>query len=331
MILIMTDLERNQMMKGARTILEDCLSLKKAERFLIVTDPALKTIAQVLADAAYERGIKPILEIIDPRERDGQEPPPSIAEAMKKSEVIVCPVSISITHTNAVKEATTEGARILVMTAFTKDLMIRGGIEADFKAQKPVCEKLAQLFSEAESIHLITPAGTDLKMKVAGQRGNALTCIVEPGQFSTIPTIEANVSPIVGSSEGVIVADASIPYLGIGLLKEPIHFRVSKGFITDIRGGYQARVLQKDLEAKNDVNVYNIAELGVGLNPKCKMTGIMLDDEGVLGSAHIGIGSNITLGGNLKAAIHYDMVLWHPTIKLDEKIVMKNGNLEFSL
>ena len=106
---------------------------------------------------------------------------------------------------------------------------------------------------------------------------------------------------------------------------------VTNGFITDIKGGYQAKVLMNDLEAKNDSNVYNIAELGVGLNPKCKMTGIMLDDEGVLGSAHIGIGSNFTLGGNLKAAIHYDLVLWHPTIKLDEKIVMKNGNIEFSL
>ena len=327
----MTDLERNQMMQGARTILEDCLSLKKGEKFLIVTDPALKTIAQVLVDAAYDRGINAILEIMDPRERDGQEPPLSTAEAMKKSDVIVCPVSISITHTNAVKEAAAMGARILVMTAFTKELMMHGGIEADFKAQKPICEKLAQLFSEAESIHLTNPAGTNLRMEVVGQRGNALTCIVEPGQFSTIPTIEANVSPIVGSSEGVIVADASIPYLGIGLLKEPIHFRVTKGFITDIRGGYQAKLLMNDLEAKNDPNVYNIAELGVGLNPKCKMTGIMLDDEGVLGSAHIGIGSNFTLGGNLKAAIHYDLVLWHPTIKLDKKIVMKNGNIEFSL
>ena len=90
-------------------------------------------------------------------------------------------------------------------------------------------------------------------------------------------------------------------------------------------------ILKRDLEEKNDPNVYNIAELGVGLNPKCKMTGVMLDDEGVLGSAHIGIGSNITLGGNLKAAIHYDLVLWQPTIKLDGKILLKNGDLKLSL
>ena len=327
----MTNLERKRMMRGARTILEDCLSLQEREKFLIVTDPALKQIAQVLADAAYEQGIEPSLEIMAQRERDGQEPPSSVAEAMKKSDVIVCPVSVSITHTKAIKNAAVSGARILVMTAFTKELMMYGGIEADFKAQKPICEKFAQLFTEAEVIRLKNPAGTDLKMNIKGQRGNALTCIIKPGQFSTFPTIEANVSPIVGSSEGTIVADASIPYLGIGLLKEPIYIKVNQGFITEIKGGYQAEILTQDLEAKNDPYVYNIAELGVGLNPKCKMTGIMLDDEGVLGSAHIGIGSNLTLGGNLKAAIHYDLVLWYPTIKLDEKIVMKNGIITFSL
>jgi leucyl aminopeptidase (aminopeptidase T) len=217
------------------------------------------------------------------------------------------------------------------MTAFTEELMMYGGIEADFKTQKPICEKFAQLLSDAEVIHIKNPAGTDLMMNVKGQQGNALTCIVETGQFSTFPTIEANISPIVGTSEGCIVADASIPYLGIGLLKAPIKFRVNKGFITQIKGGYQADILKRDLEQKGDPNVYNIAELGVGLNPKCKMTGVMLDDEGVLGSAHFGIGSNITLGGNLKASIHYDLVLWHPTIKLDEIEIMKKGKIMFSL
>jgi len=58
-------------------------------------------------------------------------------------------VSRSITHTRAVKEAAGAGARILVMTAFTERMMISGGIEADFRAQRPVCERLAGLFTEA--------------------------------------------------------------------------------------------------------------------------------------------------------------------------------------
>lgn len=55
-------------------------------------------------------------------------------------------------------------------------------------------------------------------------------------------------------------------------------------------------MLKADLAAKQDPNVYNIAEMGVGLNPQCRFMGFMLEDEGVYGSAHIGIGTSITLG-----------------------------------
>jgi len=322
-------MEWTRMMTGARAALDDCASVKAGETVLIVTDTKLVKIAQVLVAAAYERGAEPILTVIKPRERDGQEPPTPVTEAMKRADVVLSPVSTSITHTRAVKEAAEAGARILALTAFTEQLMISGGVEANFKAQKLVCEKLGDLFTNANTAHLTTPAGTDLHMNIKGQNGNALTCVVEPGMFSPFPNVEANVSPLIGSTEGRIVVDASIPYIGIGLLEEPIHVIVKKGFITDIQGGFQADILKKDLEAKNDPNVYNIAELGVGLNPKSRMTGIMLDDEGVLGSCHIGIGTNLTLGGTLKAAIHYDLVLWNPTIILDETIVIEKGQLKF--
>jgi len=276
-----------------------------------------------------ERDAEPILAVINPRAMDGQEPPSPLAEAMKSADVILCPVQKSITHTNAVKNAAAAGARILVMTAFTERLMIHGGIEADFRAQKPICEKLAKLFTEAKILKLTTPAGTELTMKINNRKGNALIGMVSPGTFSPIPIIEANVSPIEGSCQGIMVVDASIPYINIGLLKEPIYIKVENGYIAEISGGYQARILKVDLESKNDKNVYNIAEVGVGLNPKCQMTGIMLDDEGVLGSCHIGIGTNVTLGGTIKAPIHYDLVLWKPTLQLDGKILIENGELKF--
>ena len=80
-----------------------------------------------------------------------------------------------------------------------------------------------------------------------------------------------------------------------------------------------------DLKGWNDPKVYNVAELGVGLNPKSIMQGVQLEDEAVFGTVHIGIGTNITLGGNVKAAIHYDMIMWEPTIELDGKIVLEAG------
>lgn len=316
-----------EMIRGARTIVETCAGIKPGESVLIITDTNMVKIAEVLAMAVRERDAEPILAVMIPRRGHGEEPPACIAEAMKKANVILTPVSTSITHTRAVKEAAAAGSRAIALTAFTDDLLIRGGIQADFKKLQPICLEVARRFGEAKLVKLTTPAGTSLTMRKEGRRGNALYCIVEPGEFSPVPNVEANFSPLEGTAEGIIVADASIPYLGIGLLREPVRCKVEKGFIVAIEGGTQADILKKDLQERKDPNCYNIAELGVGLNPESRMTGIMLDDEGVWGSVHIGIGSNITLGGNIKAAIHYDLLMWGATIELDGKAILDRGDL----
>jgi len=67
-----TDVEWTRMMRGARTILDDCASLRAGEQVLIVTDTELIDIGQVLAAAAYERDAEPVMAVIRPRDMDGQ-------------------------------------------------------------------------------------------------------------------------------------------------------------------------------------------------------------------------------------------------------------------
>ena len=123
------------------------------------------------------------------------------------------------------------------------------------------------------------------------------------------------------------MADGSIPYIGIGVLEEPVTLMVKDGFITEITGGQSSAALADNLASKNDPNVYNIAEHGVGLNPKCHFCGFMLEDEGVFGSCHIGIGTSITLGGTVKASCHYDVIMRDGTIEADGRILMKDGKV----
>jgi len=316
------------MARGAGTLLDTCVAVKPGETVLIVTDMMKFAIARVIAATAVERGAETILSVMQPRARAGQEPPEPVAEAMKKSDIVFLPVSYSVTHTHAVKNAAAAGARIIALTEFTEDMMIHGGLEADFTELKPICQKVADAFGRGKRARVTTPAGTDLSMDIAGRPGNALYCIVGPGQFSPVPNVEANVSPVEGTANGRIVVDASIPYLGIGLIEQPIHVEVRDGFITRIERGRQAEVLRRDLESHGDKNSFNIAELGVGLNPKCKMIGVMLEDEGVLGSAHIGVGTNITLGGNVKAPCHYDLLIWHPRIEIDGTVVINDTKVQ---
>lgn len=313
------------MARGAKTVAEVCLGVKPGEDILVVAELNKLPIAQSVANACFAAGGNPMVITMLPRDHDGQEPPKTVAAAMLASDGFVCCVGTSITHTHAVKDACAAGSRGIMLTQFTEALMYKGGLQADFKLTARDCHAVAKAMGGARNIRLTTSHGTDLTFSAEGRRHNALVCMVEPGEFSPVPTVEANVSPLEGTAEGIIVADASIPYIGIGLLDEPVICRVEKGFITSIEGGKQADMLRRDLAAKNDPGVYNIAELGVGLNPNCKFCGFMLEDEGVYGSVHIGIGTNITLGGTLKAACHYDLIMTGATVVADGVTVLEDG------
>lgn len=315
------------MARGAHTVVNTCVGVKPGEQVLIVTEAEKLPIAKAIAAAVYAAKAEPVVTVMLPRERDGQEPPLMIAESMKQSDAFIAVVGKSITHTHAVKEACKRGSRGVVLTQFSEAMMIHGGLEADFRDVAPTCKAVAAKLAGAETVRLTTPHGTDLTFCAKGRRGNAMYCIVEPGEFSPVPTVEANVSPLEGTANGVIVANASIPYIGIGVLDEPVTCTVKDGFITSIIGGRQAQMLKRDLESKNDPNVYNVAELGVGLNPQCRFIGFMLEDEGVRGSVHIGIGTNITLGGNLKAACHYDLIMTEPTLMADDAMLLHEGQV----
>lgn len=101
---------RNVMMaKGAGTVVNRCAQVKAGETVLIVTEASRMSIAECLAEAVCAAGAQPVLSVILPRERDGQEPPECVAAAMKAADVFLCVVGRSITHTQAVKQAVASG------------------------------------------------------------------------------------------------------------------------------------------------------------------------------------------------------------------------------
>ncbi|MBW2148414.1 MAG: aminopeptidase [Deltaproteobacteria bacterium] len=316
------------MAKGARILAKQCASIKPGEKVLIITDFLKTGIAEVIAAAVYELGAEVVMTVIAPTKIDGAEPPDAVAMAMKEVDCVIMPVTKSLAHSNAARTAIQEGARVISMAAFTEDQMIKGGLFADFRKEKPTCDKVAQLLTEAKTIHLITEAGTDLTFSVEGRKGNSHCCIVDSPGFTAVPNIEANLSPVEGTTNGVIVGDGSIPYYDIGVLTEPITFKVKDGFIYEITGGVQAEVISDLMAAQNDKYVYNIAQFAVGLNPMCtELTGVMLNDEGVLGTIHIGIGTSSNIGGQTKAATHFDVLIRKPTVTFDGKLIMEKGEL----
>ena len=65
----------------------------------------------------------------------------------------------------------------------------------------------------------------------------------------------------------------------------------------------------------------------IGTNDSAKLSGLLLEDEKVMGTVHIALGNNVTMGGTFNVPIHLDGVIKKPTVYLDNKPLMKDGKL----
>ena len=319
----------NKLLKAANVVIKKCLNVKKGETVLILTDSKVdQRIINALYQAALEIGALPTIAILPPRNSPTDEPPNNVVSAMRSSDVIIGATSITLYHTKARVIANNAGARFIsipnpVIELFTSDAMF-----ADFIKIKPKIELLANLMTRAKEIKLTTPAGTNIIAKIDGRKANAESGICHvPGCCTGVPGIEVNIAPIENSTEGKIVVDGTISIFP-GLVKEPIIIYVRNGRAEKIIGKEEALKLKEVLDKLNDPNVFIIAEIAVGFNPKSKVRGISpAEDESALGTAHIALGDNIALGGSNKASIHVDLVIKQPKIWLDGKLVFDTDHL----
>lgn len=71
----------------------------------------------------------------------------------------------------------------------------------------------------------------------------------------------------------------------------------------------------------------SLAELGIGTNPAATLTGNVLEDEKVIGTAHIAFGTSAGLGGVNVAGVHIDGVLLRAAVEVDGERLLDHGDL----
>lgn len=317
---------------GARKVIEVCANTQSGERVLILADMNTVNIGELLAIASMGITDNTVLSVITPRTTHGGEPPAHIAAAMRESDVLVMPLTYSMTHASVVEEARKKGARVLSMGDFTESMLEKGGIDADFLGLQKIVDHVAGFLTEGKRVRMTTANGTDITMDISGRKGNPEPGLSrKPGSFSSPPNMEANISPVEGTSEGLLYIDAAIPHPALGVISDPITLVVKEGQIVEIKGRNQASVLRAVLSKMNDPAIYNVAELGIGLNPCSQICGSMLEDEGAYGTGHIGIGDNLAYGGHVKCKGHIDVIMHSPTIEIDGVCIEKDGQLTSDL
>ncbi len=192
-------------------------------------------------------------------------------------------------------------------------------------------ERLIASFTNATSVRITTPGGSDITLGIEGRRFVTDVRITDTEKGCNLPCGEVYCAPVENGANGVVVADGSIG--GEGPPPSPVTLEVDSGRVTSVRCAdqqWQERITEL---LDTDAGARTIAELGIGLNPKACLVGIMLEDEKAYRTAHIAFGSNIGMqGGVNESSTHIDYLVHRPTIvahfaDATERTIVKDGDL----
>lgn len=216
--------------------------------------------------------------------------------------------------------------RFLSMVLRDLDIWTKGGATANYYEILEAGKRLQAAWAQGKEIHLTSKKGTDLKAKIDGappfiEAGFA----TQPGTTGAFSDGEVSQGPVQGSAEGVVVVDGPIAH--VGQPASPIRLEVREGKVVRIEGDEKgARRLRDIVDSVKDAG--NFAEIGIGLNPKCRQNGEFEEEKKRLGNVHVAVGRNTGgYGGTIACMVHLDLVVYEATVKTDKNVLLQDGKL----
>ena len=314
----MTDLER-----AVAAVVDDCLAVREGESVLVIANPSTLGLGERLRGEAGRAGAEALLVLMADRRAHGEEPPDAIAAAMARSDVVLCPTVKSLSHTAARRHANEAGARIATLPGVTEETLARV-MSADMDGLRRKGGAVAAALDAGSEARIISESGSDLRLSLAGR--NAISDdgnLREPGAFGNLPCGEGFIAPIETEGDGVLVVDGTIA--GIPNDAEPVELRVEGGNLTSASGPAGAALLET-LSGAGPLGT-GVAELGIGTNEKAILTGNLIEDEKILGTCHVAFGASAGIGGTVQVPIHIDCVVMRPTVEIDGRAIVRDGEL----
>jgi leucyl aminopeptidase (aminopeptidase T) len=300
------------------TVVRRCLGVISGEDVLVIVDPATRRIGEALRDEAASVGADAVLAVMDERATDGTEPARPIAAALKACDVFIAPTSRSLSHTAARKQASDAGVRGTTMPGVTEDMLARV-MAVDFDPMARRSQAVAKLLDSASEAHVTCPRGTDLTLDLSGRGGIADDGnLTHKGAFGNLPCGEAFIAPLNG--DGRVVASSLAP---LGLSPEPATLTVRDGRVVDGENGLGPEFMER-LRPHGELAT-NLAELGIGTNDRARLTGLVLEDEKILGTIHVAFGASAGIGGTVSVPIHLDVVVVDASLEIGGTPVLDEG------
>ena len=309
--------------RAVKTVVRQCMGIQPGEDVLVICNPVTEEIGALMRIEAQGEGADATLAVISERDSHAAEPPRAVAAAMGAADVVLAPTIQSISHTEARKLASEAGVRIGSLPGVTEEMLGRL-MTGDLEEVRRRGWAIVTLLNRAAEVRITCPHGSDLRIGLEGRLG-----IVDAGElgnrgaFGNLPCGEGFIAPVEGTTEGVLVVDGSIA--GVGLLDTPTALTVRDGHLVEATGPDGSQLLE--LLTLHGEDGTNVAELGIGTNEEAILTGNILEDEKIFGTAHVAFGASAGIGGTVQVPVHLDVVVKEPTVEIDGDAILGGGEL----
>ncbi|MEU6038234.1 aminopeptidase [Actinomadura sp. NPDC047616] len=315
---------------SARLVVEELLQVHADERVGIVLDAeSVRVMVEAIAEAVASLGAEcTLMEMPVRMDAQRNELTRPIERALEETQVLIGLTGScgAPTYSAVVQDLLKrEQLRMISMVMRPLEVFTGGGALADYRALHDDGRRLGRLWESGRRMRITSPAGTDITAPIAFE-DVWVECgyANRPGMASAFSDGEVSSRPLEGTAEGVIVVDGPIAHLGKP--DEPLRIDVAGGRVQAVAGASgQAAELRHLLDTIS--NLDNIAEFGIGLNPACRRNGRFEEEKKARGNVHIALGDNIFYGGTTASPIHMDMVIYEPTVTLDDKVLVERGHV----
>ena len=284
-----------QMVDAAREAMFHVLNMKPEEQVLVVTDEGCRTIGNAFADAAREIGASIETYYLPESRRPLKKPPPEMFDLLKESNVVInafvamneeIPFRIQW-----IKKTVGDGKRRLGHApGITEEMMTEGPMNVNYEEMVAQAMTMIEMLKGTSTVHITALAGTDITINVEG-RDFVTDVQITPGKMGNLPAGEIFCAPVEDDATGLIICDGVIG--NVGPVTTPVAMFVKEGKLDRVECEDQ------DLSGKikkfctADDMAGTIGELGIGINPKARLTGNLLEDEKAYRTVHIAFGNNV--------------------------------------
>ncbi|HOT22367.1 MAG TPA: aminopeptidase [Sedimentibacter sp.] len=320
----------------AGKLLERHFMAKKGEAIVITLDTLSNMeAAELIAEAGHKMGLK-VITVNMPAptgvgmEVDGQIAGECIKGALNQADIWIELNKKWIFGSSTYSNIMGMNRKLRHMCLTGADMLLLENCigEVNYDVLIPFANRLVDIIKDANTMRMTTKMGMDISFK--NVKGRAVTCelgsanvpgsFMLPGQIAWTPDID--------TIQGKLVFDGALAPV-CGVPKKPVKIEIVNGKVNSVTGGEEAAKYKNWLESFGHPQMLRISHTGLGLNPGAILSGDVIQDQRVWGSATWAFGS---IGSNLvekavDAPSHSDCVSLGITLYIDGRTIFEDGEV----